>query len=184
MFNIPNLLTMFRLVLVPVFLACYLMGQTGWAVAAFAVASVTDLFDGMLARLLHQQTKLGALLDPAADKALGFAALLALVLKGRLPAWFLGLTIFRDAIVILLALRARQAGVTAMASPSKVGKYATFFTNLVVVVALAREISYAPALDGYLAAVIIAAGQCVLVATVQYLVRFPGMMRLVPKPTA
>ena len=81
--TVPNLLTYLRLLAVPVFVSLHLGGRPGWALVLFLGAVLTDSLDGMLARLLHQQSKLGAFLDPLADKLLTGAALIMLFVEHR-----------------------------------------------------------------------------------------------------
>lgn len=170
--SVPNLLSLLRIFLVPPFLGAYLAGQVRLGVVLFAIASVTDLLDGALARLLKQRTELGSLLDPLADKLLGLAALGALVAHARLPAWLLALSLSRDVVVALVAAIARREGERLVAKPSRAGKYATFFTNVAVILALVGEISYARALAGYVLATALVAGEFLTVATIQYAGRF------------
>ena len=68
--TVPNVLSYLRLAAVPVFVSLHLGGKPGWALVVFLAASVTDALDGLLARLLDQRTKLGAFVDPLADKLL------------------------------------------------------------------------------------------------------------------
>lgn len=103
--NIPNGLTVLRLVLVPVFVAFLVVGGTQWRIAAFvvfAVASVTDLLDGELARRSGMITDFGKIADPIADKALTGSALITLSALGELSWWV--------TVVILV----REVGVTAL----------------------------------------------------------------------
>ena len=66
--NVPNVLSLFRLILVPVIAVTYLRGQTVWAVVALIVSGITDVVDGFVARHFDQITDLGKILDPLADK--------------------------------------------------------------------------------------------------------------------
>jgi CDP-diacylglycerol---glycerol-3-phosphate 3-phosphatidyltransferase len=106
--NIANLLTGVRLVLVPVFLVALLVGdghETVWRIVAFvifAVAVITDRFDGALARSYGIETDFGKLADPIADKALIGAALIGLSMLGDLPWW------------VTVLIMAREIGVTAL----------------------------------------------------------------------
>jgi cardiolipin synthase (CMP-forming) len=99
--NLPNVLTYGRVVAVPVVVACMFWPEEFWmrwaALAVFAVAAITDFFDGYLARAWQQQSTLGRMLDPIADKLLVGAALMMLVGRGRLSTWGL-----YPAIVIML----------------------------------------------------------------------------------
>ncbi len=117
--NLPNVLTVLRILLVPV-LVVALLGNTpeGDVLAAvvFALASLTDFADGYLARTRGSVTTFGKLMDPLADKLLIIAALLSLVSLGRLPAWVAMVIIARELAVTVLRLGATQAGVVMPAS--------------------------------------------------------------------
>ena len=112
--NLPNVLTVLRIMLVPVLVAA-LLGNTpsGDVLAAvvFALASLTDFVDGYLARARGSITTFGKLMDPLADKLLIIAALLALVSLNRLPAWIAMVIITRELAVTVLRMGATQAGV-------------------------------------------------------------------------
>ncbi|TGO05902.1 CDP-diacylglycerol--glycerol-3-phosphate 3-phosphatidyltransferase [Serinibacter arcticus] len=105
MWNLPNALTIGRLVLVPVFVLLLLAESTPtrwWALAVFVLASVTDQLDGHLARSRNLVTAFGTLADPVADKALILGALVTLSVLGEVPWW----------ITILVAVR--ELGITAL----------------------------------------------------------------------
>jgi CDP-diacylglycerol---glycerol-3-phosphate 3-phosphatidyltransferase len=117
--NLPNVLTVLRIMLVPVVVVA-LLGNTpaGDVLAAvvFALASLTDFVDGRLARARGSITTFGKLMDPLADKLLIIAALLSLVSLGRLEAWVAMVIITRELAVTVLRLGATQAGVVIAAS--------------------------------------------------------------------
>jgi CDP-diacylglycerol--glycerol-3-phosphate 3-phosphatidyltransferase len=117
--NLPNVLTVLRIMLVPVLVAA-LLGNTpsGDVLAAvvFALASLTDFVDGYLARARGSITTFGKLMDPLADKLLIIAALLALVSLNRLAAWIAMVIITRELAVTVLRMGATQAGVVMAAS--------------------------------------------------------------------
>jgi CDP-diacylglycerol--glycerol-3-phosphate 3-phosphatidyltransferase len=117
--NLPNLLTVLRIMLVPV-LVVALLGDTpaGDVLAAivFALASLTDFIDGRLARSRGSITTFGKLMDPLADKLLIVAALISLVSLHRLAAWVAMVIIARELAVTVLRLGATQAGVIMPAS--------------------------------------------------------------------
>lgn len=98
--NIPNILSVFRLLLVPVAVWLILEHDLGAAFWVFVVAGVTDALDGTLARVLDARSKLGAFLDPLADKALLVCVYIALGVTGVLPSWLVILVVFRDALII------------------------------------------------------------------------------------
>jgi CDP-diacylglycerol--glycerol-3-phosphate 3-phosphatidyltransferase len=117
--NLPNLLTVLRIMLVPV-LVVALLGNTpaGDVLAAivFAAASATDFIDGYLARTRNSVTNFGKLMDPLADKLLVVAALISLVSLHRLAAWVAMVIITRELAVTVLRMGASQAGVVIPAS--------------------------------------------------------------------
>ncbi len=102
--SVANLITMIRLLLVPVFLVVFLTakGVRGdiVAFAIFFVAAVTDFLDGLVARSTHTVTELGKTLDPAVDRALIVAAVIGLFLTGRLPLWIALFFLLRDAYLL------------------------------------------------------------------------------------
>ena len=117
--NLPNLLTVLRIMLVPV-LVVALLGNTpaGDVLAAvvFALASLTDFIDGYLARTRDSITTFGKLMDPLADKLLIVAALISLVSLDRLPAWVAMVIIARELAVTGLRALAAERGVVIAAS--------------------------------------------------------------------
>jgi CDP-diacylglycerol--glycerol-3-phosphate 3-phosphatidyltransferase len=128
--NIANILTVTRLVLVPVFLLALFAGEThpnGWRMVAclvFAVGSITDFIDGHLARKYGLVTDFGKVVDPIADKALTGAALFGLSILGELP-WWVTLTIaFRELAVTLLRFWVIRYGVIAASYGGKVKTFA------------------------------------------------------------
>jgi CDP-diacylglycerol---glycerol-3-phosphate 3-phosphatidyltransferase len=119
--NIPNVLTVIRILLVPV-LVVALLEKTGdgdlLAAVVFAVASLTDAIDGYLARARNSITTFGKLMDPIADKLLIIAALVVLVSLNRLEAWVAMVIISREfAVTILRVAVGAQQGVVIPASP-------------------------------------------------------------------
>ncbi len=119
--NLPNALTLFRIFLVP-FLVVVLLtkfsGREYAGLAIFLVAAITDFFDGWIARRRNQMTRLGALLDPIADKLLMSAAFISLVEMDpkHVPAWMVVIIIGREFAVSGLRSIAAQQGVTIAAS--------------------------------------------------------------------
>ena len=118
--NLPNSLTLFRIFLVP-FLVVVLLtkfsGSEYAGLAIFLVASITDFFDGFIARRRNQLTRLGALLDPIADKLLMSAAFISLVELQYAKAWMVVIIIGREFAISGLRAIAAQQGVTIAASP-------------------------------------------------------------------
>jgi cardiolipin synthase len=94
--NIPNSLTLVRVLLTPLFAICLIKHLLGAAVLVFAIAAVTDGLDGLVARIFRQKTRLGAFLDPAADKLLLATAFVTLAIQGMMPSWVTVIVMTRD----------------------------------------------------------------------------------------
>ena len=123
--TIPNLLSMLRLALVPVFLVFIVRGDDIVALVVLVVASLTDLLDGYLARRLRQVTRLGQLLDPAADRLYIFAALIGLAARDLVPWWIVGLIVARDVFLLVLGVVLANHGYGPL-PVHQLGKVATF----------------------------------------------------------
>ena len=102
--TIPNLLSLFRLAMVPVFLMLVIAGEDVAALAVLVLASATDFLDGLLARRLNQITRLGQLLDPAADRLFIFATLIGLAVRGIVPWWLVAVIVARDLMLVVLGV--------------------------------------------------------------------------------
>jgi CDP-diacylglycerol--glycerol-3-phosphate 3-phosphatidyltransferase len=122
LWNVANVLTMVRIVLVPVFVVFLFAGGTAWRLAAlgtFVVASLTDVLDGRLARSRGLVTDFGKIADPVADKALTGAALISLSALGELPWWVTGVIMFRELGVTALRFWVIRWGVIAASRGGK-----------------------------------------------------------------
>jgi CDP-diacylglycerol--glycerol-3-phosphate 3-phosphatidyltransferase len=120
--NIANVLTVVRILLVPVFVVCLVHGGTAWrlvALAAFVAASFTDWLDGQLARKRGLVTDFGKIADPIADKALTGAALITLTALGELPGWVTALILFREVGITVLRFAVIRRGVIAASQGGK-----------------------------------------------------------------
>ena len=121
-----NKLTIFRVVLIPVFLVLAYAGRMGWALAVFVIASLTDMLDGYIARHYNQITDFGKFMDPLADKVLVMAAMCYFVEAGRMPGWALAIVLLREFAVSGMRLVAVEQGrVIAAARSGKVKTAAT-----------------------------------------------------------
>lgn len=182
--TIPNVISLVRLALVPVFLWLTLTDQPEWALTVFVVASASDLVDGFLARVLDQRSKFGAFIDPFADKLLVFAALVTRVAQGGLPWWLLGAILLRDVPMAIGAIIVRRKHLDLPTSPSRIGKYSTFALVVTIVLALAGASPQAPqAIEGYTMTTAFLAALCVLLSMLQYWTRF-GYLLFAPERNA
>jgi CDP-diacylglycerol--glycerol-3-phosphate 3-phosphatidyltransferase len=177
--NVANVLTVVRLLLVPVFV--FFLAQaghppsTGWrlaALAAFGVASLTDLLDGKLARSRGLVTDFGKIADPIADKALTGAALISLSALGELPGWVTALIVAREVGVTVLRFAVIRHGVIP-ASPG--GKLKTLLQVAAICLYLLPPSLSPPALVREI--VMGAALVITLVTGVDYVMRAMRLMR-------
>jgi cardiolipin synthase len=123
--TLPNLLSFFRLALVPVFLYFIISERDALALLVLIVSSVTDFLDGFLARRLNQISRLGQLLDPAADRLYIFAALIGLAWRDVIPWWLVAIILARDVTLAVLGITLANHGFGPL-PVHYLGKVATF----------------------------------------------------------
>lgn len=129
---IPNALTFMRLVLIVPFALALLAGHYRTALALFFIAAISDGFDGLLARQFNWHSRLGAIADPLADKALLITAYLMLTWSGVLPVWLFAVVLGRDLLIVLGALAFHYWIGQFEMQPSVPGKLNTLIQILVV----------------------------------------------------
>jgi len=123
--TLPNAISLARLLCVPVFAVLILDGRDAAALVVLLLAGLSDYVDGVLARRWDQVTRLGQLLDPAADRLYVTVALLGLGWRDVLPWWVVGAIVARDLVLTLNVLLLRRYGLSSL-PPHLVGKTATF----------------------------------------------------------
>lgn len=156
--NLPNKLTIFRIILIPVFMLLIIFHwPTGsvnvlgtvitnfkiWAAIVFAGASVTDWFDGHIARARHQVTTFGKFADPLADKMLVMTAMIFLISLGKAPAWVVAIIVCRELAVTGLRLMLVQNSGQVLAAKMP-GKIKTTTQMLAIIFLLLNDILFAP----------------------------------------
>ena len=132
--NLPNKLTIARMIAVPFFIAAYLMGYFPAALVIFIAASITDYFDGKIARSQNLVTNFGKIMDPLADKILVYSALCLFIESDIIRAWMLILILAREFIVAGMRTVAASEGTVLAAGMS--GKIKTFLQMVAVIVFL------------------------------------------------
>ena len=137
MLNLPNTLTLIRILTIPIFLECLAYHLYWQALVVFAIGGLTDFFDGLAARWLNQQTALGAYLDPVADKLLVISSFIMLGLIDGLPMWLTVVVVVRDALIVvgygaIYVLVEEKLAVR----PSLIGKWSTTLQLFTLAVAL------------------------------------------------
>ena len=139
--NIPNLLTILRILLAPLFILLVASGAPYKAALVMVIAGATDMLDGYLARRLSLETPIGAALDGLADKLFLSSAFLALAVTGLIPWWLALVVITKDVIILGTVFYLKFAGRPADTTPTILGKLSTFtqvtalFTTLLTGVA-------------------------------------------------
>jgi cardiolipin synthase len=135
-------MTLTRVLLIPLFVIFIINKLFGWALITFAVAGITDGIDGLIARITHQRTELGAYLDPIADKLLLIAAFVTLAIIEILPSWLAVIVVTRDVIILLGFLVFILLDYRPKIKPSLVSKVTTFFQISTILLVLMA--GYAP----------------------------------------
>jgi len=124
--TIANIITLLRIVLVPVIIWALLSGETVFAFIVFLLAGISDAVDGAVARMMDQQTEFGTALDPIADKLMLVSVFLLLAWLGEIPLWLAILVLSRDVLIIVGFLLAFVLGKAVAIRPLFVSKANTF----------------------------------------------------------
>jgi cardiolipin synthase len=140
--TVPNLITTIRIILAPVFVIYLINDEFLPALIVFLLCAVSDGLDGMVARLMNQRSKLGAYLDPLADKLLLVAAFVTLSVRGYLPAWLTVLVFSRDTIILLGVLVLFLNRTEFTIKPTSVSKITTWLQFLTIFAVLSQ--AYVP----------------------------------------
>jgi CDP-diacylglycerol--glycerol-3-phosphate 3-phosphatidyltransferase len=178
--NLPNKLTMFRVILIPFFvfflLAPYFEGYGNYiALAIFIIASLTDMLDGKIARKYHLVTNFGKFMDPLADKLLVCSALICLVDLDMLPSWIVIIIIAREFIISGFRLIASDNGIVIAASYW--GKFKTVFQMLMVIVLIFNQYLANPVLQIVGDILIIAATVLTVISLADYIYKNKDVLK-------
>jgi cardiolipin synthase (CMP-forming) len=149
--TIPNLITILRIILAPVFVIYLINNNLTAAFIVFVVCTASDGVDGFVARVFNQKSKLGAYLDPLADKLLLVTAFVVLAVMSHLPAWLTVTVIARDVMIVLGVLTIHMNKLELHIRPTVLSKVNTCFQFLTVAAVLSKGlVSLSPALYLYL----------------------------------
>jgi cardiolipin synthase (CMP-forming) len=140
--TIPNFITLLRIILAPVFVIYLINDHLTAAFIVFVVCMVSDGVDGFVARFFNQKSKLGAYLDPLADKLLLVTAFVVLAAMGHLPAWLTVTVIARDVMILLGVLTIHLNKLELRIRPSALSKINTCLQFLTVTAVLAKGLLY------------------------------------------
>jgi len=143
--TIPNIITLIRLLLTPLFIIFLIQGNYRKALLLFILAGVSDLADGLIARTWHQKSRLGSYLDPLADKVLMAASFVTLSIYRQIPSWLTVVVLSRDLALALGVVIFRLADIPLVVRPSLAGKWTTTFQLVTVgFVLLSKLVSIPP----------------------------------------
>ena len=134
--NLPNSLTILRILLIPVFIGLLLHELHNYALGVIILAGITDALDGIIARMANQRTKLGAYLDPLADKLLLTASFATLAMIHLVPLWVAILVVSRDLILLMGTLLAQLTDLRLDITPTVWGKATTVLQLAYVILLL------------------------------------------------
>lgn len=172
MLNVPNILTLARILTIPAFLILLTSGRPTFALAVFVAGGITDALDGAIARLTDTKTELGAILDPLADKLLLLSSFCVLALMELVPNWLTVLVLCRDVFLLVgYFFLFVFTGEWIEVRPSAVGKMTTFFQLASVTIVLV-SLSWPDAIpSGVRIALFVAAGTATAFSGLQYMGR-------------
>lgn len=145
-FNIPNVISLARVMLVPIVFWLVVSGELQFAFIIFVVAGVSDAVDGYLAKRFGWQTELGAYLDPIADKLLIVTIFVALGVKGALPSWLVIAVVSRDVLIVIGIVLTWLLGRPARIQPLAVSK-ANTLAQIVLAATVLADDGFALGLD-------------------------------------
>jgi cardiolipin synthase len=169
--DIPNLITFFRFVLIIPVAISLLMGRMDVALILFAIAGFSDGVDGFLARQFDWRSKLGAILDPLADKGLMATTIIILGILGLIPWWLVGLMILRDVIILVGAVSYFRLNGQIEMDPSVLSKLNTLL-QIILVIALLWNAGFSPLPDMFIQGLIILVTMSTVFSGVDYVFRW------------
>ncbi len=143
--NLPNILSIFRMLLVPVFILVFFSDSPDayiYAAGVYALAGITDVLDGIIARKFNLITRLGKILDPLADKMMTITVLICITIKNLIPWWLLALVFAKDALLIVGGIKLYNERAAVFKS-NLLGKLATVFlvTGGIIIILFQKHLS-------------------------------------------
>jgi len=137
--TVPNFITTIRIILTPIFVIYLINDQIITGLILLIISGVSDGVDGLVARLFNQKSKLGAYLDPVADKIILISAFVTLTIKGFLPAWITVMVISRDIMILIGVLILFLNGMKINIRPAITSKITTCFQFITLITVLSKD---------------------------------------------
>jgi len=169
--TIPNLITLTRILLTPLFIIFLIQGRHRQALAILILAGVSDLADGLIARWWQQKSRLGAYLDPLADKLLMCGSFVTLGISRAIPSWLTVVVLSRDVIIGLGVLIMRLADYPLVIRPSLASKCTTTFQLITVTLVLLVKGKFCRLPLGIMSSIFYLTGGLTIISGVHYVFR-------------
>lgn len=178
--TVPNIITMIRILLAPVFIIYVIDGELMTGLVVLIICGISDGVDGMIARLFNQKSKLGTWLDPLADKIILVSAFIALGIIGYLPPWLTVIVISRDLLILIGIVIIYLTGIEVKIDPLLSSKITTCLQFITVIVALTG--TYLTFMEGKYIYLYCLTGLMTIVSFLQYLYQWLKIMGDKPNP--
>lgn len=172
--TIPNIITMIRILLTPVFVIYLINGQLLTGLAVLVICGISDGLDGFIARVFKQKSVLGSYLDPLADKIILISAFITLGIIGFLPAWLTVVVISRDVMIMIGVILLYLTGVDINIKPVVSSKITTCLQFVTVIAVLARD--YLVSVQEYYVYLYYITALFTIISFLQYLYQWLKMM--------
>jgi cardiolipin synthase (CMP-forming) len=172
--TIPNIITLIRILLTPVFVIYLINDQLLDGLLILVICGISDGLDGFIARVFKQKSELGSYLDPLADKITLVSAFVALAIRGFLPAWLTVVVISRDVLILIGVAILYLTGVAFNIKPVVTSKVTTCFQFVTVIAVLASE--YLVSYKGYYPYLYYATAVFTIISFIQYLYQWSRLM--------
>ena len=172
--TVPNIITMIRILLAPIFIIYVINGQLLTGLAVLIICGISDGVDGMVARLFNQKSKLGTWLDPLADKIILVSAFFSLGIEGFLPPWLAVVVISRDLLILTGVVIIYLTGIELNIKPVLTSKITTCFQFITVIAVLAG--TYLSFMEGKYIYLYYLTALLTIVSFLQYLYQWLKMM--------
>ena len=177
--TVPNLITMIRIILAPIFIIYLIDDQLLTGLIVLVICGISDGLDGLIARMFNQKSKLGTYLDPLADKIILVSAFITLTVRGFLPSWLTVMVISRDVMILLGVFILFMNNLKFNIKPAASSKITTCLQFVTVIAVLAKN--YIVFLDGYYPFLFYATAFFTVISFLQYMYQWFRMMGETPE---
>ncbi len=174
--TIPNLITMIRIILTPVFVIYLINDDLVTGLIVLAICGISDGLDGFIARVFNQKSKLGTFLDPLADKLILVSAFITLSVRGFLPSWLTVVVISRDVMILLGIIIIYLNNIALNIRPAVSSKITTCFQFATLILVLLSKNEYFAPYQGYYHYIYYVTALFTIISFLQYLYQWLKIM--------